>query len=456
MSRSSHLAAARENLRESLWLLPSIAVTGALIGGAALTRVRVDADTLIAALVFGGGADGARAVLQVVAGSVITVTSVTFSLTVVALTTAASLYSPRVLRTFLRDRGNQIVLSTFLATFAYCLVVLRTIRTGAGGGDVFVPRVALTGALVLALSSVAALVYFIHHITRSLRVETILEEIEQETLAVIARMERRSPDTAGSAGTTGREVTSDQPLPTHARPLHAHGSGYVHTISHQETLGFARERDLVIWYRRTVGEQVTAGTAIAWTWRPDGQPIDDTDEVERTANAGVHLVIDRTVEEDVAFGIRQLVDIAIRALSPSLNDPTTAVDALGHLSVLLCALARHDLGTQVHTDTDGVVRVCIPHPTYAQYLDLACTQIANYGAGDIAAVLGLFKMLGEVAETVTDPARVEAVSKQIDTALQRAEAKLPIDSDRRAAQHAAHNARSALHGAVTKGDAFTL
>lgn len=173
MNRSSRLTAAREYLRESLWLLPSVAVLVALVGGTVLTRVQIDADTSISALVFGGGADGARAVLQVVAGSVITVTSVTFSLTVVALTTAASLYSPRVLRTFLRDRGNQYVLSTFLATFAYCLVVLRTVRTGSGTSEVFVPRAALTVALMLALASVAALVYFIHHLTRSLRVETI-------------------------------------------------------------------------------------------------------------------------------------------------------------------------------------------------------------------------------------------------------------------------------------------
>ena len=450
MNGSSRFAAAREYLRESLWLLPSVAVLVALVGGAALTRVQIDADTLISALVFGGGADGARAVLQVVAGSVITVTSVTFSLTVVALTTAASLYSPRVLRTFLRDRGNQYVLSTFLATFAYCLVVLRTVRTGAGTSGVFVPRAALTVALILALASVAALVYFIHHLTRSLRVGTILGEIQQETLTVITRMQGRSSETAS------RDTESNQPLPAQARPVPARRSGYVHTISHRSALQFATDRDFVIWYRRTVGEQVTAGTVIAWAWRPDGQPLDDSDEIARVVNDAVRLSRDRTVEEDVAFGIRQLVDIAIRALSPSLNDPTTAVDALGRLSVLLCALARNDLGAQVHTDADDVTRIGIPHPTFAQYLNLACTQIANYAAADIAAVLGLFKLLGEVAEVTTDPVRKAAVADQIDTALRRAEDQLPVDSDREAARNAAQDARQALQGKVNNTVHFTL
>lgn len=263
-------------------------------------------------------------------------------------------------------------------------------------------------------------------------------------------MQGRGSDTAS------RDTDSNQPLPAQARPLPARRSGYVQTISHEGALQFATDQGLVIWYRRTVGEQVTAGTVIAWAWRPDGQPLDDNDEITQVVNDAVRLSGERTVEEDVAFGIRQLVDIAIRALSPSLNDPTTAVDALGRLSVLLCALVRNDLGAQVHTDADDVTRIGIPHPTFAHYLDLACTQIANYAAADIAAVLGLFKLLGEVGEVTTDPVRKKAVAHQIDTALRRAEDQLSIDSDRQAARNAARAAREALQGKVNNTVHFTL
>ncbi len=430
------LGALREHLRGSLWFLPTVAVVVALVGGAALTRVAFEPEGLFADLVFGGGPAGARGVLETIAGSVITITSVTFSLTAVALTNASSQYSPRVLRTFLRDRGNQVVLATYLGTFAYCVVVLRTIRTGDDAAAAFVPRLALTGGLVLSLASLAALVYFIHHITQSLRVETILSSVQRETQEAAGRSQR------------GRRTDAAPPAPpAHAAPLHASGSGYLQATSPAALVAAARRCDAEVWYRRAPGEQVTEGTVLAWAWRSSGAlSADDRAALERCAQSSVQLGNERTLASDVAFGLRQLVDIAVKALSPGVNDPTTAVDALGHLAVVLVDLASRPLGSAEHLDDDGRLRVGVPGPTFADHLALGCDQIARYGAGDLTVVRALLRLLEDVGSQVGDDARRAAVAERIGLVLERASRDLPFERERAAAAEAAEVARTALRG----------
>lgn len=438
-------------LRGSLWFLPSLAVLGALVAGELLSRVRIGPGSPLSAVVGGTGVDGARGMLQVVAGSVITVTSVTFSLTVVALVTAASLYSPRVLRTFLRDHGNQLVLSTFLATFAYSIVVLRTIRAGGEDSEAFVPRVAVGVAVLLALASVAALVYFIHHITQSIRVETIMTRVEHDTRQAIDS--NYAVDEDGAAASHEAVAVP----PPHAVALHARGSGYLQALGPEALVGLAAERDVVVWYRRTVGEHVTAGTVLAWAWRVDDKTLgDDGDRFEIAVNQAAQFGHERTLQEDVAFGFRLLVDIAIRALSPALNDPTTAVACLGHLTSLLAVLAGRATGPDTYDDTNGTVRVGLPRLGFADYLSLSCSQIANYGGGDIAAVRGVLRLLQDVGGVVADDERRAAVAAEIDHTLAHAKTQLELDDDRDLARIAGREARHALRGDVTLPNAFVL
>lgn len=395
------LSALHEYLRGSLWVLPTLSVAMAILFGALLSSIRVDPDSTLGGLLFAGGADGAHAVLQVVAGSVITVTGLTFSLTILTLQIAASQYSPRLLRNFLRDRGNQVVLSTFLATFAFTIVVLRTVRADAGDGQPFVPQPAVTVGVVLALASIAALVYFIHHLTQSIRVETILTQLEGDTLAVLDRVCMHPDD--------GRERPALSEPPPHAAPLAAHGSGLVQALDLGHLLELAHERDVVLRYRVTVGEHVTAGTVLAWAWRPGAtREPEQVDRLEQAVNAAIQLGKERTLQQDVAFGIRQLVDVAIKALSPSLNDPTTAIDAVGRLSVVLCALATRRLGPHIDAGPDGSPRVEIPYPTFEDYLHLACDQISRYGSDEPLVGRALQRLLEDVAAVATSPARRNA------------------------------------------------
>jgi len=444
MNLPLRVEAVRESLRGSLWFLPSVAVATALVAGVVLARVEVPEAVFYAPLLFGGGPEGARGVLEVIAGSIVTVTSLTFSLTVVALQMAAGQYSPRVLRNFLRDRGNQVVLATFLGTFAFSIVVLRTIRSGDEQGASFVPQLAVTVALLLMLASLSALVYFIHHLTQSIRVEEIMRKVEGDTLDCIER------NAADGDGDGGEFEPDDLPEPPpHALELQVQGSGRLQAVKPRVLMRLATERDLVIRVRPTVGESLTEGTVLAWIWSPNDDQRPDEDGALRDGfREGLRVGNERTLQQDVAFGVRQLVDIAVRSMSPGINDPATAVTAIGHVSAVLAGLQARSLGDRLHRDGDGRARVAVPWPDYDDFVALACAQIAHYGAGDVPVVRRLLQLLAETGRGAVTEGRRRAVLREIDRVVDEAEAALELQWARTAVAEAAAAARAAARGAA--------
>ncbi|MDP9405671.1 MAG: DUF2254 domain-containing protein [Actinomycetota bacterium] len=437
-----------EYLRGALWFLPSVTVLTAFVVGNVLTGVRVAPDSSLAAWVYGGGADGARGVLEAVAGSVITVTGVVFSLTVVTLQLASSQFSPRLLRTFLRDPANQIVLSVFLSTFAYSLTVLRVIRTGATPDADFVPQLAVTGGLVLATASVAALVYFIHHISVELRVDKMMSDVETDTLDTIHNVYRRVVQ-------RGRCALPD--VPDHAVAVRAGHSGIVQAVAPDSLFDDAVDRGLVVRVAPRVGERVVAGGTIAWCWTVDRDaPPPDLDDVSAFVNDAVQVGFERTLQQDVVFGLRQLVDVAAKALSPGINDPTTAVDAVGHLAALLTVLAERDLEPVLRHDDQGTVRLALDRPRLGDYLDTACGQIRRYGAREPAVLIALLWMLGEVdARCRSDEhhRQVAAQAALIVAAAERAiDEPCDVETVRNAAAALGNGGRGERHTAVTAAE----
>lgn len=435
----THLDALRERLGSSLWVLPSAAVVTALVAGTVLARVDAPDDSLVARLVFGGGPEGARAVLQVVAGSVMTVTSVTFSLTVLALQNAANQYSPRVLSTFMRDRAQQVVLAVFLATFAYCVVVLRTVRTGDGDATAVVPDVAVTVAVLLALASLAALVYFIHHVTQTLRVEAVLTEVTQATMAAIEARDARQDD--------GERVEAPLPdVPAWATPVIARASGVLQAVNAARLRSFATRERVVVRLVRAPGEHVTRGTAVghAWPADADGQ-MPDAEALARQVGTTLQLGEERTLNQDVGYGIRQLTDVALRAISPGMNDPTTAVDALGRLSTVLGRLAPMPLGPRLLVDDHGLPRVWIPSPSFPDLLDAVVEQVLTYGAQDHTVLSALADLLGDVGALSGEEPRRTAVRRRLDEVV-KASAQLRSDHARALVRGAADRARDRIAG----------
>lgn len=383
----------------SLWFVPGLMI--ALAIGLAVLLIDADgwipAETLAEApRLFGAGAEGSRALLSAVAGSMIAVAGVVFSITLVALSLTASQYSSRVLRNFMRNRANQAVLGTFVSIFVYCLVVLRTVR-GPEEGDRFIPSVAVLVGLLLGVVGVLVLVFFIHHISTSIQASQLLAMTFEDTLEAA---ERSMPADDDHRDDELAPVGSAEPR----HPLvRATSTGYLQAVDLSALRVFAEEHDRVLWIEHEVGEFVIAGIPMVSI---GGEPPSNPDH-ERL-RATISIDADRSLTQDVPFGIRQLVDVALKGLSPGINDTTTAIMAIDYLTGLLQLLARRAMRSNV-CDDDGRLRVVLPERGYPELLSVAFDQIRRSAAGN-ATVLGRLLWSAEVLdEVVIAPRRRAAV-----------------------------------------------
>jgi uncharacterized membrane protein len=403
-----------EYVRGSLWVLPTLSVLAALAAGSLLSLVSVGPHSPLA---FQGTSDDARTLLIGIAGTMVTVIALLLGLTVVALQLSSTQYSPRLLRNFLRDRPNQIVLSVFVATFAYSAAGLYTVGVSGGNRTAAFPRLAVSGALVLLFISLGLLVFFADHLVHSIQVDTIMSVVERGTLGVI-----REGLFAG-----GRDAPD---VPEWAVPIASQRSGYVQLVHPDRLLAQAAEDGVWLRLRPRVGEHVVAGTTLAWIWRASPHdPAPDPRAFLPMLHEGVRVGFERTLEQDAALGIRQLVDVACKALSPAVNDPYTAVQAVDHLSVIFCALAQRPLGNHVVRDGSGAA-VVVPGRRFPDYLAVMCGLIRRYGAREPTVSDALLRLLGNCAAVAgDDPERYAAIEEQARIVIADAEREVaqPID-----------------------------
>lgn len=383
-----------DTLRTQLWPLPALAVALAVVMGVALPALdsAVDGELPenVGAFLFSGGPEAARSVLQAISGSLITVTSLTFSLTVVTLQLASSQFSPRLLRTFTSDQFVHGTLALFLAAFAFALTVLRSVRDEGNGNSVFVPEISVTVAFALAIASVVGLVLFLAHLAREIRVETMLRRVNLETQET---MDRVFADE--------RPARGPGPVPASSSvPIISYSSGFLTSVDKDALLNAAMKYGAVVRLDLPPGSSLVAGVPFATAWAMEMGAIvrvETREKLTQEVNAAVATGFERTNVQDVGFGFRQLVDVAVRALSPGINDPTTAVHVIGHLSDLLCRLSERDPGPEHLTDDDGRIRVVLSLPTLRDLLDMAMDQPRKYGAADPAVAGRLLGLLHELA-----------------------------------------------------------
>jgi uncharacterized membrane protein len=427
--------AVREYLRGSLWVLPTLSVVAALVAGSVLSLIDLGAKS---PLVFQGTADDARALLIGITGTMVTVIALLLGLTVVALQLSSTQFSPRLLRNFLRDRPNQIVLSVFVGTFAYSAAGLYTVGVSAGTRSTDFPRLAVAGALVLLFASLAMLVFFADHLAHSIQIDAIMRVVERNTLAVIEHRLVRGGETP-------------EPTPERSTAILARRSGYVQAIHPAKLVSWASAHHAAVRVRPRVGEHVVAGTTVAWAWStsPSG-PAPAADALSSMVDGAIRIGFERTFEQDAAIGIRQLVDIACKTLSPAVNDPYTAVQAIDHLSVIFCALATRPLGAHLARDGQGVVRVVVPGRRFGEYLSVMCGLVRRYGAREPTVVQALLRLLDNCAASAhADDERTAAVEEQAALLLADAERSIACPADladvRRQANQVLDEHRGASH-----------
>lgn len=416
------LRAVWDRMRGTYWAVPSTMATVAIV--AALVIIDVDQALTAEFLnqlswVYTGGAEGARAVLSTIAASMITVAGVTFSITIVALTLASQQFGPRLLRNFLRDLGNQITLGTFIATFLYCLLVLRTVR--GTDDDQFVPHLAVTVGVVLATVSIGVLIFFIHHIATSIQASQVIANVASDLHAAI---ERLFPERIG------REVDHDPPesVPDFqdARPVVATHSGYVQAVDSAQVLTAAREGAFVMRIDARPGDFVRAGRPLASVVSPAGRPTGVDDALRRAFIIGA----DRTGTQDLGFFINQLVELGVRALSPGINDPATARACIDRLEDALAHLSSRQMPSPYRYDEDNVLRVVARPVTFAEMLDLAFTELSRYGFSSVSVSCRLLEAMRDLAPCLSRDEDGRALVRQADLVGGRTGSSAQNDIDR--------------------------
>jgi uncharacterized membrane protein len=366
-----------------------------------------------------------------------TVIALVMGLTLVALQLASTQFSPRLLRNFLRDRINKIVLSIFVATFTFSTAGLYTVGVQAGQRVDTYPRLAVSAALLLLFVSLVTLVVFIHHLSHSIQIDEVMAQVERTTVRVIAH-------------DLPTEGVSREPLPeapVWAVDVPSYRSGWVQTAHPEHLVAVAAEHDVTIAVTTMVGEYVVAGAPLLRLWRSSPeQPPPDPAIAAHVLRHAVRIGIERTAEQDVAFGIRQLADIAVKALSPAINDPYTSIQALEHLGVVLASLVRRPLGGQRLCDDTGATRVLMPGRDLAYYLDLATGQIRRYGGSEPRVVRGLLRVLATTARFCTDDADRALVAQHVRLVLEAAESGIRQSADLDPVRDHAHRVLNQLAG----------
>lgn len=404
-------------LGESYWFVPTVmAIAALLLAGAMVWLDSHHMATWMDRLpwLYAARPSGARSLLSSIGGSMIGVAGTTFSVTIAAVVYASGQYGPRLLSNFMSDRGNQVTLGTFIATFLYSLIVLRTIRSpdDAAGEAAFVPQLAVLVGLLLVLCSIAVLIYFIHHVPSRIHINSVIERIGNRLLREI---EHRFPDSIGHPSRQAKDrpgipaafTSAATPTMLHQRKcIPASETGYVQLIDTDALLEITSERDLIIRLQYQPGDFVHRGSTLIEAW-PAERVDDDTIEALRdTFAAGSR----RTALQDLRFLIDELVEIAARALSPGVNDPFTANSCLDWLGAALADLGGRDLPERLRVDDGGKPRV-ITHPvTFTGFVDRAFGALAQYASADMIAGQRFLAVVGDVALGCDAPDRLEKLA----------------------------------------------
>lgn len=446
--RSGFLRRTYHLCTNAIWMVPVFATLAALVLASIASRVDYTTPFSLGGLFTTGGAQGARDLVQTVASTSLTVSTFVLSVTIVVLQIAGSQYSPRLPGQLLRDKSTQFVMGTFIFTFVYSLAIVRSIQAV----DSFVPQFAVTVSFVLVICSVLAFIYYVHHIVQSIRIETILRYVVDGAIEAGELTYSAIDDNGNSKNGNGqyREGRSGEPrepveIPRDALPIMSRLSGVIQRVEGAPLRDYATRKDIVICLTKMLGGHVTAGTPLGWYW-PDseGDPTPKAcDVVEQVFNV-LDVGHERDLSNDVAFGLTQLVDIALRAVSPAINDPTTGCNALQSAETVLVTLCALDLRDEELCDASGTVRVVVPKHSFEALLDQVVTPVRHASPDDMTIVLRLCEMLANLARVAANDAQRAVLSDQTERLMRATNDVFDEEVDRFKIERAVGEVRAAL------------
>ncbi|MUG96676.1 DUF2254 domain-containing protein [Scytonema sp. UIC 10036] len=433
--RNVKLSKLWDALHSSYWFIPAVMAVGAI--ALAFTMLTFDRTGQTAIeqwwWIYTGGADGARSLLEAVAGSMISISATAFSITIVALQLAASNFGPRLLRNFMQDTGNQIVLGTFIGTFIYCLLVLRTIHGEGDGYSQFVPQLSVTVGIVLAIVGIAVLIYFIHHASTIIQASHVIRSVSDDLDKAIKRL---FPEKIGHGEPEQRQLVAEIPVSfeNQACPIRANSTGYLQIIDDEKLMQIARKYNLLLHLKTRPGKFVVQGSNLVMVLPEERlnnvKTRHDSRSLQKQINDAFILGNERTEQQDVEFPINQLVEIALRAMSPAVNDPFTAIRCIDRLCAGLCNLVQRDFPSRYRYDKDNNLRVIVESITFEELVESAFNEIRQYGRSDTAVTIRLIEALAAIA-AYTDNSKYQTVlQRHASMILQSAIQALPDEQDR--------------------------
>ena len=426
------------NLRSSFWFLPFLFVLSSIVYAVALIQIDyAGSDRWLAQWprIFGVGAEGARDMLSTLAGSMMSVMGITFSMTLLALTLASSQYTSRVLRNFMRSRVTQVTLGTFAGIFVYCLIVMHTIRTG---DTPFVPSLAVFFAFLLTFSGIAVLIYFIHHIASSIQASNIIASVAQETNASIDRLLPEKLDHEPDEYEGQNQVLESLDERTWY-PVPAAVSGYIQSVNNDALLHLAEDIRTIVRMEHGIGAFVVQDTALvslALTYPPDQKTID-------ALNGAYSIDRNRTVEQDPAFGIRQIVDMALKALSPGINDTSTAVMCVDYLASIMTRLAGRQFPPS-HRYEGETLRVVAIVPSFEGLLSEAFDQIRGSAEVNVAILVRMLGALNSIGSLTIRRSHIRALDEQLQLIAEQVDRCIESSHDRARLEKRLSEVREAL------------
>ncbi len=404
------IASLWESVSVSFWFMPGLLVVGYIV--LAHLMVYIDQQILFFSeslnpWLYAGDTDGARAFLTALGASVITVAGVTFSITMVALTITSNQYGPRLLRNFMKDRANQVVLGAYIGTFIYCLLAANSIGNVSSGTKP--PKLAVSVGILLTIIDLSLLVYFFHHIASSIQATTIVQRAYRDLLSAIDRMlpERGTQSLpVHPTPIAGREFPADAPV------VVAKLDGYLKAINEEGLMDLAIERDLIIKSRYRPGDFVFSRTALAaYT------PKRDFDfDFEKAVRKCFIVGVQRTPLQDIEFSITQLVEVALRALSPGINDAFTAMSCLDRLAEAVSIIAARPFPQSRRYDSKEHLRLILDVTSFDGVMNAAFHQIRQNATTKPDVSIRLLEVLGMLASTVASGEQREAVRRHAELA----------------------------------------
>ncbi|MEO0837475.1 MAG: DUF2254 domain-containing protein [Cyanobacteria bacterium J06643_5] len=420
-----------DSLNSSYWFVPTVmAIISTLL---AFGLLRLDRLSYYGPIqkwgwIYTGSADGARGVLSTVAGSTIGITATAFSITIVALQLASSNFGPRILRNFMQDIGNKVVLGTFISTFVYSLLILRAIYGSADDRNQFVPHLSVTVGIILAVVSTGVLIYFIHHASTIIQVSYVISQISQELDEAI---ERLFPQKIGYSEPEHKYPKAEIPedFDKEAFPIRSSSKGYIQAIDDDKLMDIACKYNLIVKILTKPGKFVVKGGHTVKIIGINDDKTPPFDEIRKQIHKAFIVGRERNEQQDVEFPINQLVEIALRALSPSLNDPFTAIRCIDHLSAGLSRLAQTNFPSPYRYDGFENLRV-IAHPvTFSGLTDVALNQIRQNCLSDAAVTVRLLESIAVIAEYTEKSSDKKALRRHADLILKGSRQGLSFDED---------------------------